>query len=100
MQEIIRIANKEIDRASVYRSVDIFEESGIAQRIYSGWKYKIELSDIFQEHHHHFTCLNCGKVYPIHDESIERIINQLAEAEQFKITSHQLEIQGNCSQCR
>lgn len=100
MQELIRRTNKEIDRASVYRTIDIFEESGITQRIYSGWKYRLELSDNFQEHHHHFTCTNCGLVIPIHDKNLETVIDDLSIKQKFQTTSHQLEIQGLCEKCQ
>jgi Fur family ferric uptake transcriptional regulator len=99
MQDLIRRTNKQIDRASVYRTIDIFEETGVTQRIYSGWKYKLELSDIFQEHHHHFTCINCGQVTTVHSKDLETIITSLSTDLNFKITSHQLEIQGLCSKC-
>ncbi len=100
MQDLIRRTNNQVDRASVYRTIDIFEEAGITQRIYSGWKYKLELSDTFQEHHHHFTCTNCGIVIPIHDQKLEDIISDLSARQDFQISSHQLEIQGLCSRCR
>lgn len=100
MQDIIRRTNKQIDRASVYRTIDIFDETGITQRIYSGWKYKLELSDSFLEHHHHFTCTNCGGVTPIHDQAIEQIIKELSAKENFQTTSHQLEAQGLCARCQ
>lgn len=100
MQDLIRRTNKQIDRASVYRSIDVFEETGVTERIYSGWKYKIELSDAFQEHHHHFTCENCGQVIPIHSQDLEEIIKKLSRDQNFKTKSHQLEIQGLCSKCQ
>ncbi len=100
MQDLIRRINGKIDRASVYRTIDIFDETGITQKIYSGWKYKIELSDIFQEHHHHFTCTNCGLVIPINSKEIEEIINELSSKQNFQTTSHQLEIQGLCAKCK
>jgi Fur family ferric uptake transcriptional regulator len=100
MQELIRRINGKIDRASVYRTIDIFDETGITQKIYSGWKYKIELSDIFQEHHHHFTCTNCGLVIPINSKEIEEIIHELSAKQSFQTTSHQLEIQGLCAKCQ
>src|ERR1035438_4268926 len=81
MQDLIRRTNKKIDRASVYRTIDVFEEAGVTQRIYSGWKYKLELSDIFQEHHHHFTCTNCGQVIPIHNQLLEKMIENLSAAQ-------------------
>lgn len=47
---------EDIDRASVYRAVELFERLGIVQRLNTGWKYKLELSDKFNDHHHHLAC--------------------------------------------
>lgn len=99
MQDLIRRTSRQIDRASVYRTIDVFEESGVTHRIYSGWKYKLELSDIFQEHHHHFTCSNCGAISTIHNQTVENVVKELAKVQKFRLTSHQLELQGLCSKC-
>src|SRR5689334_14001769 len=68
MNELHQLTKDKIDRASLYRVVGLFEKLGIVNRINIGWKYKIELSDTFHVHHHHLTCLKCGKVINIQDE--------------------------------
>jgi Fur family ferric uptake transcriptional regulator len=94
-------AEKQIDRASLYRITRIFEQTGIAQRVYVGWKYKIELTDIFSHHHHHISCLGCHKLIAIQeDEQIEKLIQELAVKHQMVATSHQLEVQGYCQNCQ
>src|SRR5437868_2920376 len=65
MQVLIKRADGKLDRATVYRTVDLFERPGIVHRLNIGWKYKIELSDVFVGHHHHFHCTNCGKTYSL-----------------------------------
>lgn len=92
--------SKGADRASVYRAVELFERLGIAQRINTGWKYKIELSDKFAEHHHHLTCVNCGRTTAINEHELEALINKLAANYSFKPSAHQIEIQGLCLGCR
>jgi Fur family ferric uptake transcriptional regulator len=99
-KDLIKQLSEKMDRASVYRTLDIFEKINITQRIYNGWKYKVELSDKFQDHHHHLTCKKCGSIIPIHDEKLEQFIDELANKENFQIATHQLEIQGLCSNCR
>lgn len=90
-----------IDRASVYRTIELFEKLGIVQRIQVGWKYKIELSDQFQDHHHHLTCTQCGKIIPLHEDTeLESQLEKLASKHAFTPTTHQLEIQGLCSECQ
>lgn len=89
-----------IDRASIYRTVQLFEKIGIVHRVYVGWKYSIELADDFQPHHHHLTCNNCGKIITIHDyPELEEAIASFASRESFMLTSHQVELQGICSDC-
>jgi len=90
-----------IDRASLYRTIGLFEKLGLVQRIYIGWKYKVELSDIFTHHHHHISCSNCGKIVAIKEErQIERLLNTLANQYGFVAQGHQLEIQGLCAHCQ
>lgn len=89
-----------IDRASLYRTISLYERLGIVQRIYIGWKYKIELSDIFTHHHHHISCLQCGKIVAIkEEEQIEQLITALATRNGFIAQNHQLEVRGLCATC-
>ncbi|MDB5186410.1 MAG: transcriptional regulator, Fur family transcriptional regulator, ferric uptake regulator [Candidatus Saccharibacteria bacterium] len=100
MRELVKKLGDKVDRASVYRTVHLLESLGVIERLAQGWKYKLELSDEFSEHHHHITCLNCGKVVPIEEvEEIENLIIQLAKSQGFHSFSHQLEIRGTCSAC-
>jgi Fur family ferric uptake transcriptional regulator len=91
---------KSIDRASVYRAVELFEQLSFAQRIYSGWKYKIELTDTFMGHHHHLTCIACGRTVPMSQQELEGFIDALAKQHGFTSTAHQIEIQGLCPTCQ
>lgn len=94
------ITAQSLHRASVYRTVQLFESLGIVQRIPIGWKYKLELSDIFSDHHHHAHCSKCEKLIKLKEhEEIERAIEEIARANGLRITSHSLEIHGLCSTC-
>jgi len=100
MRELSELSKGLIDRASLYRTVSLFESLGLVQRIYIGWKYKVELSDIFTHHHHHISCLSCGKIVAITEEDeIETLIDDLAKRHGFTAPNHQLEIRGYCSNC-
>jgi Fe2+ or Zn2+ uptake regulation protein len=43
MQVLVKRAEGKVDRATVYRTIELFEELGIVHRLNIGWKYKIEL---------------------------------------------------------
>jgi Fur family ferric uptake transcriptional regulator len=101
MHQLIETSNASADRVSVYRTVELYEKLGIAQRINIGWKYKIELSDVFLGHHHHMTCLNCGRVIAIKGEqALEDMMDRIGKSNGFTLQNHQLEIQGYCNMCQ
>lgn len=101
LPELVARSKGEIDRVSVYRTVDLFEQLGIARRVTIGWKYKIELSDIFLDHHHHITCLGCSKIVAVKENAqIEKRIDELVGSTDFIVISHQLELLGYCKDCQ
>jgi len=101
MGELTKKAMGKLDRASVYRNVALFEQLGIVHRIYIGWKYKLELSDDFLAHHHHLSCLRCGKVIDIHDDTgVEEFIETVTKKIGFIPRRHQLEVDGVCGDCK
>ena len=99
MRQLINSLEGQLDRVSIYRTVALFERLGILVRLVSGFKYKIELSDSFNPHHHHLTCTECGKVIDVNAEELERHIRDLAKANNFTLIAHQVEIQGKCAEC-
>ena len=99
MRQLIDKLEGRLDRVSIYRTVALFERLGILVRLVSGFKYKIELSDSFNPHHHHLTCTECGKVIDVNVEELERHIRDLAKANNFTLIAHQVEIQGKCAEC-
>lgn len=100
LRELYTQISSKVDRASVYRNIELFEKLGIVHRIYIGWKYKLELSDQFIAHHHHLICLSCGKVIDIKDERhIDEFTRDIARQFDFQPRSHQFEIDGYCKEC-
>lgn len=100
MNELIARAGQSVDRVSIYRNIELFERLGIVKKIHIGWKYKVELSDIFTNHHHHLVCLKCGRIIDIEDEQhIESFIHEVAKKHGFAVRGHQFEVEGYCSQC-
>lgn len=90
-----------MDRASIYRTLDLFEKIGIVKRLQIGWKHKFELSDIFLDHHHHVTCMQCGSIYKFEENSIiEKQLNVISRKMDFSLTEHSLELRGICVVCK
>jgi len=101
MAVLVGRANDKVDRATVYRTMQLFEEAGIVNRINIGWKYKFELSDVFQGHHHHFHCSNCGTTFSLQPNAmLETMIDTVAAKSGYAPRGHMLEIYGLCSDCQ
>lgn len=101
MKELVAELTSTVDRASIYRTVELFEKLGIVQRVQIGWKYRLELSDAFNPHHHHIHCISCQRVVSLkEDPALEKQIHTLAQQVGFALSSHQLELAGTCQSCR
>lgn len=100
MNHLVKMLEPSVNRASVYRTVALFEQLGIVQRLQIGWKYKLELSNDFQEHHHHLTCLHCGKVITFHEPpALHQALATIADDNSFVMQQHQVELTGTCADC-
>jgi Fur family ferric uptake transcriptional regulator len=85
-----------IDESSVYRTVNLFIQIGVADMIRF---HLIELSDRFKQHHHHFVCNSCGREVGFHDERLEQLLVQLTSARNLQLIDHQVELAGLCEDC-
>jgi len=89
-----------LDRATVYRCLALFEELGVVNRIWHGFKSTLELSEIFTPHHHHATCSQCGKSIDLYSRDLEQAIAQLTLEKEFLALGHSVEIYGYCQTCQ
>lgn len=86
-----------IDRATVFRILNVFVEKGLIRRLEFGeGKARYELA---KEDHHHLICDNCGKVIDFPDTMIPPIEEQLSKKYKFHIQRHSLEFFGLCEDC-
>lgn len=101
MQDLYTRLQGKVNRTTVYRVIELFEELHIAQRVAKGWKYKLELTDEFIPHHHHFTCTHCHNTISFDEPAgLDVMLESIANHNGFTSTSHTLEIEGLCSNCR
>jgi Fur family ferric uptake transcriptional regulator len=85
--------------ATVYRTLTLLEESGIASSISfgaQGKKYELGL----KKHHDHLICTSCGEIIEFLDETIESRQEQIAKKFNFKMHDHTMKIVGLCEKCQ
>jgi Fur family transcriptional regulator, ferric uptake regulator len=98
--QLVALTKGDLNTTTVYRNLEIFEEIGVVQRLYSGWKYKVELTDSYSPHHHHMICNKCQAVISFNEpENIITALDEFAKSYSFKIESHSLELKGTCKSC-
>lgn len=89
-----------VDKVSIYRTIELFENTGVVHRIWTGFKSKVELSDAFSPHHHHFTCRSCSKTISIKSEALETTLHEFETTHSFRLTHHSVELSGYCLECK
>jgi len=92
-KRISKIDSK-ISIATVYRTVKLFEESGIiAKHDFKGSKSRYEQAT--EEHHDHLIDINTGEIIEFVNEDIEKLQKQVAEKLGYKLVDHRLELYGS-----
>ena len=85
--------DKKISIATVYRTVKLFEESGIVEKHdFKGGKARYEESP--EEHHDHLIDINSGEIIEFVDKEIEILQNKVAKKLGYKLVDHKLELYG------
>ena len=85
--------DSKISIATVYRTVKLFEESGIlTKHDFKGGKARYEA--IVESHHDHLIDIKTGEIIEFVDEEIEKLQNKVAERYGYKLVDHKLELYG------
>lgn len=96
VEELFRRATAEdasISLATVYRTVKLFEETGILEKHEFGdGRARYETAD--GDHHDHLIDVNSGEVIEFVDEEIEALQERIAEKLGYKLMGHRLELYG------
>ena len=82
-----------ISIATVYRTVKLFEEAGILDKLEFG-DGRARYEDAEREHHDHLIDMNSGEVIEFVDPEIEALQEKIAEKLGYRLRGHKLELYG------
>lgn len=82
-----------ISLATVYRTVKLFEEAGILDRLEFG-DGRARYEDAERDHHDHLIDVNTGAVIEFVDPDIEALQERIAERLGYRLIGHRLELLG------
>jgi len=82
-----------ISIATVYRTVKLFEETGIlTKHEFKGGKARYE--ELSESHHDHLIDVKTGEIIEFVDEEIEKLQKKVAEKYGYTLVDHKLELYG------
>ena len=85
--------DSKISIATVYRTVKLFEETGIlAKHDFKGWKARYE--EMRESHHDHLIDIKSGEIIEFVDDEIEKLQKKVAEKYGYDLVDHKLELYG------
>jgi len=85
--------DSKISIATVYRTVKLFEETGIlAKHEFKGGKARYE--QLNEGHHDHLIDVKSGEIIEFVDEEIEKLQKKVAEKYGYRLVDHKLELYG------
>jgi len=82
-----------ISIATVYRTVKLFEEAGIIDKLEFG-DGRARYEDAERDHHDHLIDMNSGEVIEFFDPEIEALQDRIAEKLGYRLIGHRLELYG------
>ena len=82
-----------ISIATVYRTVKLFEEAGLIDRLEFG-DGRARYEDADRDHHDHLIDLNSGEVIEFCDPEIEALQERIAQRLGYRLKGHKLELYG------
>ncbi len=82
-----------ISIATVYRTMRLFEESGVVER-HDFQDGRARYEEASEQHHDHLIDLRSGDVIEFVSEEIEKLQKRIAEEHGYKLVDHRLELYG------
>ena len=100
LYDLVRKKHPQIGLATVYRTMRIICDAGLARETDFGGNTKRFEHKYKHQHHDHLVCLNCGRITEVISPAIEKLQENLARKHRFKAVRHKMEIFGFCKTCK
>jgi Fur family ferric uptake transcriptional regulator len=96
----VRAADPRVGYATVYRTLKLLAESGVAnERHFGDGVTRYELAD-GDTHHDHLICIECQGITEFEEPRIELLQDDIAKKHGFDLRTHKHELYGVCAECQ
>lgn len=89
-----------IGRATIFRSLDLFTELEMLERIDLPSGEHAYVACEPRVHHHHIVCEDCGRVAEVDDRGLSAAVEDIQQRTGWQVQTHRLELYGRCPSCR
>ena len=96
----VRRKNSRVGYATVYRTMRLLAECGLAfERQFGDGQTRYEHL-IDDSHHDHLICVKCGAIAEFSNQTIEELQKRIATEKGFTVINHKMELYGHCAKCQ
>lgn len=89
--------NYRVSRATVYNTLELLLSCDLVKKHQFGKNLAQYEKSYGYKQHDHLICNDCGKVLEFCDPRVQQIKNMMGEILNFEVTSHSLNLYGNCA---
>ena len=100
LYDIVKLRDRTIGQATVYRVLKLLCEAGLAREVDFGDGGRRYEHQYGHRHHDHLVCTACRKTIEIVDPEIELLQERLAKNAGFLLRDHEMYLYGLCADCR
>ncbi len=98
LYEQVRRKHPYIGRATIFRSVDMLVEAGLAQRLERPGHVSAYIW-CQPGHHHHLICTTCRAVEELDEKAVAPLAETIATERGFRVDHATLDFYGECRNC-
>jgi len=100
LYDLIHKVSKDVSRATVYRTIPLLVEAGLIQN-----SVRSESRDKYEHiyghpKHAHWVCKNCGAVIETDIQNMQKLLQDKAKTQNFRIDQMNLTVYGLCWKCQ
>ena len=88
-----------VGRATVYRTIKLLVDEGVACRVSKPDGTTLYALDDAHHHHHHAVCVRCGLTREFRHPAAERMVRALQDEVVGAIVGHRIELYIVCERC-
>jgi Fur family ferric uptake transcriptional regulator len=95
----LRRSQVRVSRATIYRTLDLLVQAGLARRIRLGKDHAYYEHILGREAHEHMICLGCDRIIEWVDPELTALVFRNCEEHGFAPARHSLQVFGYCQDC-